>query len=258
MEEIKLSKRLQKIVGHVPSGKIIVDIGSDHGLLVSYLVKNGISLFAIAGEINDGPFQATINQTSNFNLKDKIAVRKGNGLEVIQEDVDVIIIAGMGGTLITEILENGKEKLKNVERLILQPNVREENIRKWLDDNDWNIIDEEILRENQKIYEIIIAERKKCCEDSVYKYRFNDLFPMNKEDLYKVGPILFYKRDKILIEKWKLELKKLEYILKELDKSSGDIEQNIRKKEINSRYEWVKELVRCLQEDNTLYKYSSN
>ncbi len=251
MNEIKLSKRLQRIAEYVPAGKIIVDVGSDHGLLVSYLIKKGVSLYAIAGEINDGPYQATIKQVNNFNLQKKISVRKGNGLEVIKEHVDVIVIAGMGGALITDILENGKEKLNNVERLILQPNVGEETVRKWLDDNNWNLIDEDILKENDKIYEIIVAEQRRNYEDTVYKLSYNDLFPRNKEDLYKVGPILLRKSNDILEEKWDLELSKIEYILKQLEKSSKENEKNIRKQEIHMQYKWAKELVRCLQRDST-------
>ncbi len=260
MDEIKLSRRLLKISDYVPYDKVIVDIGSDHGLLVSYLIKKGISIFAIAGEVNEGPLLATKKQITNLNLEDRVSVRKGNGLEVIKdkEKVDIIVIAGMGGALITDILDKGKEKLNNIERLILQPNIGEEDVRKWLDDNRWNIIDEEILKENGKIYEIIVAEQRRGKNDPVYEIQLKDIFPKGKEDLYKVGPILFQKRSDVLIEKWILELKKIGYVLEQIEKSNIESEKKIKKQEFYFQYQWVNEVIKCLQQDNTLYKYLNN
>src|SRR5690606_38515575 len=93
-------------------------------------------------------------------LGDVIEVRLANGLAAIEtaDGVTAVAIAGMGGPLIASILEDGKEKLVGVKRLVLQPNVHAKAIREWAAANGWSIIDEEILKENDKIYEILVLE----------------------------------------------------------------------------------------------------
>lgn len=217
MGEVKLSKRLHQLASHVPAGSRIADIGSDHGLLVSYLVSEGISPMAIAGEINAGPFDSTKRQVEALGLSDQINVRLGDGLSVINEPIDIVIIAGMGGSLIVEILENGKPKLHTLKRIILQPNVGEEDVRRWLSANQWKIVDEEIIKEKQHFYEIIIAEQAKH-----HDQRLSDIE-------LRVGPINLQKKDKLLAEKWSLELKKQEKVLKRLKNARLNL-KNMRRR----------------------------
>ncbi|MCL6458954.1 MAG: class I SAM-dependent methyltransferase, partial [Gorillibacterium sp.] len=157
---IKLSKRLQMIADHVPSESRLADIGSDHALLPVYLVTQGKVPFAVAGEVNPGPFQAAVKQVQAAGLEQIIRVRKGDGLAVLEpEEVNVVTIAGMGGSLIASILASSTDKLRHVERLILQPNVAEDQVRRFLIDHHWLLIDEEIIEEDGKIYEILVAIR---------------------------------------------------------------------------------------------------
>lgn len=109
----------------------------------------------------EGPFLSAKKQVEDAQLTDQVEVRFGNGLEVITPgEVDCITIAGMGGTLIASILEAGKDKLDNGPRLILQPNVSAKSIRTWLMDNGWSLVGEEILEEDDKLYEILVAEKE--------------------------------------------------------------------------------------------------
>lgn len=243
MESIKLSKRLSTIAKYVPTGKKVADIGSDHALLPSYLILEAISPFAIAGEVNQGPFEAASKQIKGLRLEQKVSVRNGNGLNVLGHDeVDLITIAGMGGSLISEILEAGKEKLKYIERLILQPNVGSETVRKWLDFNEWDIIAEDIIEEEEKIYEVIVAEPRGNSEN--HAYRDQD---RSKDDLYRLGPFLWREKSEILTEKWKREYDKNKYILKQLEKSEDIVAKKLKEEEINKEIHWIMGVLECLE-----------
>lgn len=242
---INLSKRLLKIADYVPKGKSVADIGSDHALLPSYLISKEIAPFVIAGELNEGPYQAAKKQISELNIDNKVSVREGDGLSVImREKIDVVTIAGMGGTLITEILEKGKEHLKTVERLILQPNVGEKPVRKWLDKNGWNLISEEIIEEDNIIYEIIVAVKRQSETDPVYEN-----LALSKEKLYNIGPILFMKKSDLTIKKWKQELEKKKFILNQLDKSKLLTEKKIKKEQVMAEIKMIKEVLFWLEKD---------
>lgn len=248
MKEVKLSRRLLKLADYVPLGKRIADIGSDHALLPCYLVQKKIALSAIAGEINEGPFLAASKQINESKLTDKIFVRKGDGLGVIiAGEIDVIIIAGMGGGLIVDILEDGKNKLFGVEKLILQPNVGEELVRMWLDNNKWDIEDEEIIKEDDKIYEIIVARPRNSKEDTIYELASINQIIRCKKDLYRIGPILYKKNSETLIEKWKSELSKIDYIINEVDKSRDENKKIVIKEDLLRERDWLTEVIKCLQ-----------
>ncbi len=247
MDNLNLSKRLMDIAGYVPRDTKVADIGSDHALLPAYLVKNQISKFVIAGEVNDGPFQTALGFVQSLNLSEFISVRKGNGLEVIDEnEVDVITIAGMGGALIATILDQGQIKLTNIQRLVLQPNVGEAILREWLQEHDWGIIDEDILEENEKIYEIIVAEKAKASESTI------STSDLTMDELLKIGPVLWQKKSPILIKKWEREKKKIDIILKQIENSRS--EQEEKKEALLKEKQWIEKVIQCMQKD----KQSSN
>ncbi|GIN70957.1 SAM-dependent methyltransferase [Bacillus sp. J14TS2] len=219
MNSEKLSKRLETVVSFIKSSMSIADIGSDHAYLPCYAVKKGIAISAIAGEVVEGPYQSALKQVEAAHLTDKISVRKGNGLEVLQstDQVDCIIIAGMGGSLITEILSAQKQKLASVSRLILQPNIAAEKVRKWLYEQNWQLIAEQLIEEEGKYYEVLVAEHG------------NPSLPytdVSKEFL--LGPFLLKKKDDLFKQKWHGELRIWEKVLLELNKAERN--QVIEKK----------------------------
>lgn len=130
-----------------------------------------------------------MKQVEKTNLTDVIEVRKGDGLSVIKPgEVDCITIAGMGGTLIQTILEDGKEKLQGVTRLVLQPNIGAHHIRQWLIEHKWSLIDEKIMEDDGRIYEILVAEQGEPLESYDEKVEAGIL----------VGPILAKRKTMLL------------------------------------------------------------
>ncbi|WP_100402321.1 tRNA (adenine(22)-N(1))-methyltransferase [Bacillus sp. FJAT-42315] len=206
----QLSKRLTTVVNQIPNQSTLADIGSDHAYLPCYAVKTGIVTKAVAGEVVEGPFQAAKQQVQEAGLEQWIDVRKGNGLEVIVPgEVECITIAGMGGTLIASILEEGKAKLEGVKRLVLQPNISGINIRQWLLANEWELIAEMIMEEDGKIYEVLTAEKG----DPFKPYE------ANQAQQLLLGPFLMEEKNEAFLKKWQREASQLELVLENLKKA---------------------------------------
>jgi tRNA (adenine22-N1)-methyltransferase len=231
----QLSKRLETVVSYIPRGSKIADIGSDHAYLPCFAVRKGIAESAIAGEVVKGPYLSAEKQVKDACLQDKIEVRLGNGLEVIVPgEVDCITIAGMGGALIASILEDGKEKLTGVKRLILQPNVSAKSIRTWLLQNDWELTTEEIIEEDGKVYEILTADRGE------------PQLPYSKEGQQKellLGPFLMKKRNEAFRKKWLQESTQWKNILANMEKAAQTDELNERKNELKNKIQMVEEVL---------------
>ena len=218
-----LSLRLQTVVKYIPSGSRLADIGSDHAYLPCHVVQKGIVPFAIAGEVVEGPFQSAVRQVKHEGLESKIIVRKGDGLEVVELDkVDCITICGMGGALISAILERGKSKLTNIKRLILQPNVGSSALRKWLINNSWQLTDEEIISEDGKVYEILVAKQGDplACYDE------------NIEAGLLLGPILKNQQNRAFKQKWQGEMENWHRILQALELAGDKPENKLKSQEL--------------------------
>ncbi|CAH2715425.1 tRNA (adenine(22)-N(1))-methyltransferase [Neobacillus rhizosphaerae] len=235
MNTDKLSVRLATVAKYVPKGARMADIGSDHAYLPCYLVKNAEIRFAVAGEVAAGPYQSAERNVLSEGLSEIISVRLGDGLDVIQSgEVDCVTIAGMGGALITNILERGKDKLGSVNRLILQPNISAISIRKWFLDNNWELTSEEIIEEDGKIYEVLVGE--KGVPDRSYK---SDL-----ETGLLLGPFLVKKQDEIFIKKWTAEKINWQRIYAALEGAAETVETIEKKQEISEKIKLVEEALK--------------
>jgi tRNA (adenine22-N1)-methyltransferase len=159
---MELSKRLTWIIEKVDKVQVIMDIGTDHGYIPIYLVKNNIAQKVIASDINKDPLKkAKINATLD-GVSDKVDLRLGGGLEPLKNnEAQAVIIAGMGGNLIRDILENDFDKVKKLEYLILQPAQNPEVLREYLYTNDYEILDEDICLDDNKYYELFKVRYKK-------------------------------------------------------------------------------------------------
>lgn len=177
---MNLSKRLQAIANFVKKDSRVCDIGTDHGYIPVYLIEECISKKVIGTDISKGSLEKIIDLIEREKLNKSIDARLGDGLNILDPyEVDTLIIAGMGGVLIAEILEDGKEKLDGIDNYILQPMTASKELRKYLSKNNFKIIDEDLVFEEGKYYEIINAKRGQ---------------EIIKQDIY-------YEISKILIEK---------------------------------------------------------
>jgi tRNA (adenine22-N1)-methyltransferase len=232
MNSEKLSQRLEKVSNYVLEGSVMADIGSDHAYLPCYLGLKRKIKKGIAGEITDGPYLSAKEQVVLDGLSDIIEVRKGDGLSVLKEnEAEVVTICGMGGSLITSILEKGKDKLGKAKRLVLQPNIGAKTVRKWLLKEDWVLSAEEIIKEDGKIYEILVADRSG-----------EQPYTNNIEAELLFGPFLLKVQNEAFKEKWTGEVKQWKAILAQMEKSQGTAADTKRKElldHINLAEEWV-------------------
>lgn len=155
-----LTPRLAKIASLVPRGSVLADIGTDHGYIPCYCVKNNICPRALAMDINQGPLDNARDTVTNEGLTNLVSLRLSDGMNKLEYgEADTIVIAGMGGLLIKSILENDKDKLKDGTSLILQPMLAQKELRQYLYDNDMSVENEYLAIEGSKIYNIILARK---------------------------------------------------------------------------------------------------
>ncbi|MDQ0058348.1 tRNA (adenine(22)-N(1))-methyltransferase [Paenibacillus harenae] len=254
---LKLSRRLQKIADYVTEGSRIADIGSDHAMLPVYLLQSNKCPSGIAGELNEGPYEAARKQAADAGLSKRLAVRQGDGLAVLQPgEADTVTIAGMGGSLMSDILEAGAQagKLSGVQELVLQPNVGEDTVRRWLRHHGWYLAEESILEEDGKIYEIMRAvQTPDAAELNIELYDSSFLKAKLNEGegtavLFQMGPHLLRRPTAVLRHKWRLELEKQERICKQLAQSElAESERKLQK--FRAEMNVTREVLQCLPTD---------
>lgn len=204
-----LSKRLKNVADMVTKGYIVADIGTDHGYVPIYLIKNGIVPKAYAMDINEGPLKIADKNICLESLQDKITTVLSDGMnEMTSEMAESVVIAGMGGDLITDILNRGKN-IKGIKELVLSPHKRVDIVRKYLLDNNWKITDENMVIDNNKFYTILRAVPEK--EESEYD---------ETEIMY--GRLLLTTKNPVLKKYLEKENKMYEEVLKKVENSKNE------------------------------------
>ena len=162
----KLPNRMEAIISMVSPGMRVCDVGCDHGYVSIALVKRGISPKALAMDINKGPLMKAKEHVAKEGLDDRITLRLSDGLKAYKVgEADSLIIAGMGGPLICEILSENINNTRDFKELILSPQSKIADTRRYLADNGYAIEDEAMVYEDGKYYVIIKAlfNDKKAC-----------------------------------------------------------------------------------------------
>ena len=156
-----LDLRLKTIAHNIPQNVAIADIGTDHAKLPIALIESGKAKKAIASDVNQGPLKRAKKEIKAHNLEKKIEVRQGSGLNHLKQDdkIDVIIIAGMGGYLIRDIILENISFAYSVQQLILQPMNNVPLLRQDLLKNGFKIIKEDLAYEGNRFYEILVIQK---------------------------------------------------------------------------------------------------
>lgn len=235
IDHIQISKRLEAIASYIKQDSFFADIGSDHAYLPCYACLKQPNIRAIAGEVNKGPWERAKETVADYRLLNRIEVRLGNGLEIIDDNdkIDTVTIAGMGGSLIESILAAGQERLTNVHRIIAQPNNYAYAVRKFLSKNNYNIVDELIIEENGHIYEIIISDK---ADQSGTELSLN-----TKEKQWLFGPHLLQEKSSVFLKKWQAEYQKTKSVIEQMQQAKSL--DNDKISQLEKRLQWIGEVL---------------
>ncbi|WP_353892288.1 class I SAM-dependent methyltransferase [Proteinivorax hydrogeniformans] len=157
-----LTARLKTVAKLAGQCEVLADIGTDHCHVPIYLLTRGEISKAVASDINEGPLQAAKDTVQRYGFLKEVSIRLGNGMESLKEsdNVDAVVIAGMGGETICSILDNKPAFLDNSCRYILQPMTDVPLVRKWLCQHGHEVIDEDIAKEGNRYYKVLTAQKK--------------------------------------------------------------------------------------------------
>lgn len=229
---MQLTPRLEAIAEKVSHNAIVADIGTDHAYIPIYLVENNITKTLYACDINQGPINMANQQIEKYGYKNEITTLLGPGLNpIVGMGVENIIIAGMGGVLIKEIIEANREIALQAHKLILQPMIAQEELREYLIQNGFQIIQEDLAQEDRRIYQIIVARGGKSQPWTQVDYHISPILVENKH------PLLHE-----LIVKKENELKK---IIKACSVEESD-NAKMRREECSFLLEKIKVVKNCL------------
>lgn len=212
MTDIKLDSRLSAVASLVRKGSVAADIGTDHGYLVCWLIQKGISPRGIAADLRKGPLENAKKTVTECGLSGKVDLYLSDGLKSLPQNcADDIVIAGMGGILIADIISQAEWLRNNNIRIIAQPMTHAEILREFFIKNGFRIIEEKTATDSKHCYCVMCAEF--CGE----KINYSDSY-------YYLGELL--KNDDIItkkyIEKMIFTLKKKQDALEKAGVSESD------------------------------------
>lgn len=207
---MKLPPRLAKIAEFIPVGKVVADIGTDHALLPLFLLEKNIAATVIAVEVGVKPYEQAQNNLRQHPLGFKVDLRLGDGLQALRarDGVEIVVMAGMGCATIKKILTGelaGQEKPD----FILQPMTRPDELRLWLGEQGYAMVDEALAKDDGRIYEIFLVAPGK--EKGKSRYR-------------PFGPRLLEKKDPLLKEYLSRKIQKTQIVLESLSRAKRERE----------------------------------
>ena len=212
---MKINARLKKIGDLVEANSFCLDVGCDHALLDIYLVKRNKNIQVVASDIAEGPLSQARKNIKRERLEDKIELRLGDGLDPYTDEINTVIISGMGGRNIIGICKKNPKKLKKIDTFIISPNNYQEDVKRYLCKNGFYIENEEFVKDKNFIYQIIILKKGK------KKYSKKEYF---------FGPVFIIKKGPLFREYYEREMKSREILISILP-------NNYRLKKLQTRKE---------------------
>lgn len=223
-----MNLRLNTLAKMVDPGSRVADIGTDHAYLPIELVKNGKIDYAIASDVAEGPLENAKNDIAAAGLTEQIETRLGSGLETVThaDQIDTVVIAGMGGKLMTDILDRAWSKDAQFKTLVLEPNIGEAGVRNWLMMHNYKIISEKLIAEAGHTYELIKASLTE------------EKHEMTEKEIF-FGPFIVQEKNPVFYQKWEGQLVYYQRLLVNLNKARKKDEDRIN--EVDHDIKLIKE-----------------
>lgn len=191
---VKLSERLLAVTDLITPCDVVADVGCDHGYTSIYILQNKLAKRVIATDVNEGPLKKASQNVRIYECADKVDLRLSNGLEKYEPgEVQCIVISGMGGNLMVDILEKGKTVAESAGQIVLQPQSDIARVRHYLKDNGYNIISESFIKEDGKFYPMMKAVRGEMNWDREIFFIYGKI--LLREENPVLHEFLIYERD---------------------------------------------------------------
>lgn len=215
------------VASMITPGNVLADVGTDHGYVPIALVQEKKIPKAIAMDINKGPLQRACEHITECNLEDYIETRLSDGVEKLKVgEADTILIAGMGGDLVMHILSEGRDVCRNAKELVLQPQSELEKVRKFLREQRYKLVDEDMVIEDGKYYPMMKVVPVE--EDTFWNLLPEDAVRVG----YMYGPLLLRNGNPSLRKFLVRQHNQLTAILSELEQRPETETISNRKKEV--------------------------
>ena len=216
-----LSDRLKAVAEMITPGIPVADIGCDHAYLPIYLVRENISPYVVACDVNAGPVIRAQENIEDVDLAENIDVRQGDGLSVLTPgEVKSVVLAGMGGKLMIRILSEGEYVLEKVSEIIMEPQSDVAALRHFLQDRGFRIISENMVSEEGKFYPIIKA--------------VHGTMDWDREIYFRYGKILLREENPVLHEFLLIEKEYCSNLLRELSENEDIPHVFVRMEEVKT------------------------
>jgi len=217
----------------VPQGARVADIGSDHAYVPVELIRSGRAQKVIASDVHAGPVENARSVVAAAHLEDLIEVRLGSGFDVYKlGEVDTAVLAGMGGFLIRDLIQEGLLLVQSLKCLVLQPMVAIRELRVWLLQHGFEILEERVAQEGQKFYEIFSVH---------YTGRGLEIVELETAEL---GVSMFRAEDEISMKYLAHRIQKTETVIRALAQAKDA--QATERHAFEARLELLKEVQTCL------------